>query len=146
MSAWLVSSSHIDVLVQALAEGEHVTDVDPSDLGRELWRENVRSVNYRYDERGRTPSYRYRRPSARLLPSDVYTAVSCYQYQACERPDWERTRAYRWTTALRDALEAHPDVDTRTTGTGPWGFEHADVHGDTLPAHRVDRAARYVSV
>lgn len=50
MSAWIVSKEHIDVLVQALAEGEIVVDIEPSEIGRILWRENLYSIWARYPD------------------------------------------------------------------------------------------------
>lgn len=142
MSAWIVDRAHIDVLVQALAEGEHVTDVDPDEIGRELWRENLRSIlaRYPYTSDGERPGacgfrdsdvevYTYRRPSRRIDPSGVLYAVGCYQYQSCEHGGWEASRAYAWTTALRDALEGHPGVELAPPfGKYPWGFTETDVH------------------
>lgn len=131
MSAWIVDRAHIDVLVQALCEGEYVTDRDPDEVGRVLWRENLASVAYRYprDVDGDRPgpldfrdsdvdTYTYRRPSRRIEPSAVLSAVNCYDYQSCEHPGWETSRARAWVTALADALEAHPGVGEPS---GPWG-------------------------
>jgi hypothetical protein len=105
MSAWVVSKRHIDLLVTAIVRSESVDTggLSRDEIGRWLWRENVRSVNYRYSERDRTPAYRYR---AYELPHylAILKQVECYQYQACERPDWPQSTAYRWTTALRELL------------------------------------------
>jgi hypothetical protein len=148
MSAWIVGRAHIDVLVQALAEGEHVTDVDPDELGRRLWRENLVSVATRYpnDGDGERPgpigfrdsdvdTYVYRRPTERIDPTGVLYAVSCYQYQCAEYDGWDRVEAQAWVNRLREALTAHPDVDPHPDfGTYPWGFEEEDVHGEARAA------------
>ena len=68
MSAWIVSQAHIDVLV--LAGVQYATPYDVSaDLRRgpnptgltaagvDLWAENHRSVNFRYDEHTEPPVY-----------------------------------------------------------------------------------------
>lgn len=129
MSAWIVSQAHIDVLVQALAEGEHVTTVDPDEIGRVLWRENHRSVNARYDQRHRTPPYAYRRPAQKIPPSGVLYAIGCYDYQSCEHDGWESSQARRWVSTLAEALRAHPDVDPSPEfGTYPWGYDEEHVH------------------
>lgn len=138
MSAWIVSRAHIDVLVQALCEGEYVTDRSPDEVGRELWRENLASVAYRYpnDGNGGRPgpmefrdsdvdTYTYRRPSVRIEPSAVLSATGCYDYQSCEHPGWESSVSRVWVTMMDDALRAHPAVGD---ATGPWGFEESDVH------------------
>ncbi|GAA4758654.1 hypothetical protein GCM10023328_47710 [Modestobacter marinus] len=36
ISAWIVSRARIDVLVQELCEGEHVTYLNPDEVGRVL--------------------------------------------------------------------------------------------------------------
>jgi len=142
VSAWIVSRAHIDVLVQGLAESEHVTDVDPDEVGRELWRENLRSVAYRYpgDGDGERPgpidfrdadvdTYTYRRPAQKIELPGLLQAVACYQYQSCEHREWEASEAYRWTQQLREALERNPDVAAEQhSGDHPWGYEEEDVH------------------
>ena len=50
MSAWVVHRNHIHLLVRGLAESETVTDVDLDEIGRALWRENLRSVAYLYPD------------------------------------------------------------------------------------------------
>lgn len=145
MSAWIVSRAHIDVLVQALAEGEHVTDVDPDEIGRTLWRENLKSVAIRYpgdtgdgDRPGpisfrdeQVDTYTYRRPARRIEPTGVLYAISCYQYQCAEYEGWERTTGQQWLAPLRLALEAHPSVKLHPDfGEYPWGYEEKDVHGE----------------
>jgi hypothetical protein len=138
MSAWLTSKAHIDLLVQALCESELIIG-DPTEIGLTLWRENNRSVNYRYGEARRLPQrYTYLRPTAKVAPTGVLYAVRCYQYQSCERPEWERTKAYRWTQALTKALlEAGAD-ESITFGVYPWGFEAQHVHrgGEGFDARR----------
>lgn len=129
MSAWIVSRAHIDVLVQGLTESEHVTDVHPDEIGRVLWHENHVSVNRRYRENTPTPPYTYRRPTRKIDPSGLLYAVACYDYQSCEHEEWEDSDAYRWTSTLRAALEAHPDVDTAPPfGRYPWGYDEDNVH------------------
>jgi hypothetical protein len=145
MSAWIVDRAHIDVLVQALAEGEHVTDVDPDEIGRTLWRENLKSVAIRYpnDTDGTRPgpnsfrdgdvdTYTYRRPSKRITPDGVYAAVACYQYQCAEYEAWDQQTGAKWTTTLREALEASGVRKDRALDQNPWGYTEDDVHGASV--------------
>lgn len=113
MSAWVVSKRHIDLLVTAIVRSESVDTggLSKDQIGRELWRENVRSVNYRYSERGRTPAYQYRAPGELPHYLAILKQVECYQYQTCERPDWERSTAHRWTQALRELLEKQAEAE-----------------------------------
>lgn len=142
MSAWIVSRAHIDVLVQALCEGEYVTDRSPDEVGRVLWAENLASVASRYptDGDGERPgpldfrdadveTYTYRRPTQRIPLSGIYHAVACYDYQSCEHQGWSSSEAYRWTHLLGAALKRHPEVETEPPyGKYPWGYSEADVH------------------
>ena len=112
MSAWIVDKGHIDILVNATLKAA-VLDTDPTtrqevanEFGTRLWRENVRSVNYRYNERKRTPKYEAELTDAELRPEDVLAAIHCYQYQACERPDWKRSWAYRAMAVLEGYIES----------------------------------------
>lgn len=143
MSAWIVSRAHIDVLVQGLCEGEHVTHIDPDEVGRTLWRECLASVAARYpnDGDGQRPgpidfkdadvdTYTYRRPARKIELPGLLAAVGCYQYQSSEHSGWDDSDANRWTATLQDALEANPAVSAqRTHNDYPWGYEEEDVHG-----------------
>jgi hypothetical protein len=142
VSAWIVSRAHIDVLVQGLAESEHVTDLDPDDVGRALWRENLASVAYRYpDDTGdgdrpgylqrdeEVEEYIYRRPARKIDPSGLLYAIGCYDYQSCEHPGWVTSDAYRWVSTLADALRQSPGInESPKFGTYPWGYDEEDVH------------------
>jgi hypothetical protein len=145
MSAWLVENGHIDVLVNALAAHDLLDGRAPGDLGQLLWTENNRSINYRYSERKRNPRYVLHTTEAPLHPVAVLKAIGCYEYQSCERPDWDRSRAYKLVTRLRTAiLEAHPELakevpsrwyEDRTEAaylthpvydSAPWGFDDVE--------------------
>lgn len=107
MSAWIVSQAHIDCLVQSLINEGIVERDDATKVGKELWRENHRSVNYRYGERTRTPNYVFQGTSAPLDAAIVYKQVACYEYQTCERSDWEKSVSFRLTQLLRERLLGH---------------------------------------
>jgi hypothetical protein len=143
MSAWIVDRAHIDVLVQGLAESETVTDVDPDELGRRLWAENLASVAYCYpsDRDGDRPGpydfrdadveeYTYRRPTAKIDRVGLLVALDCYRYQSCEHPGWKTSQAARWVETLLAALHragvVAPEPGQRMEA---WGYEEADVHG-----------------
>lgn len=129
MSAFVLSSTHIDVLVSAAIELGLVRRFrdETEEFGRMLLRENVRSVVHRYrlagtqeaeDYEAAVAAYRFRRyPWVR--PEAAAKAAHCYEYQACEHPGWEESQTHRFVDALRDAL-------LRTMvgyGEAPWGFD-----------------------
>ena len=150
MSAWIVSSGHIDVLVHALAQYEVVSPDLGADgfraLGQKLWQENHASVNYRYGEFTNTPRYQLRTTEATLDPIVVLKAVACFDYQSCEHPGWTASDAHELIEALHTAVLArHPDLGERVQGPfgetyryttlpawerAPWGI---DVLEDVIP-------------
>lgn len=111
MSAWIVSKAHIDALVNAGIRYGITTVADVHETGQMLWRENHRSINYRYDKRGRTPQYRFTGTEMPLHPIVILKLLHCFEYQSCERPDWEKSQACRWVARLEAALQANEQVD-----------------------------------
>jgi hypothetical protein len=131
MSAFVVSNKHISALVKAAHcsypgngpyyywhNESHFFLGNLEDIGQKLVDENLRSVNYRYDEQEcpepfiltPTPDY----PLAALLK-----ACDCYEYQACETPDWRDTEAW----AILDAIRSN--IISRLPG-----YEEAEWHID----------------
>lgn len=72
-------------------------------VGAMLLAQNRRSVNYRYAESDIEEPYTHA-PSSPREPVELLKAISCYEYQACETPDWEDTEAARFCQALRAHL------------------------------------------
>jgi hypothetical protein len=139
MSAWVVRSHHIDLLVSAaldheicldfykLGSLETVTEANAQALGLMLWAENIRSVVYRYNLSGTKEeetyrldlaSYRFRR-YAGLRASAVASALACYDYQSCECPDYRETAAASFVLRLEWATGDKP----RGYEAEPWGFD-----------------------
>lgn len=142
MSTWLVSPHHIDLLVSAAIdyrisarftnEGgtELVTEANGQACGRLLWSENIRSLCYRYnlagteEERGYLDAlagYQFRR-HAGIRASAVAAALACYDYQACECPDYRQTAASLFVGQLQQAVGKKP----QGYDAEPWGFDSAE--------------------
>ena len=144
MSAWIVSQAHIDVLV--LAGVQYATPYDASaDLRRgpnptgltaagvDLWAQNHRSVNFRYDERTEPPAFTAPTAEVILDPVAVVKAIDCYVYQSCEHPGWNGSRADRFCQRLRAAAMTGLPVAAVGSDTGrpypegwqrpPWGID-----------------------
>ena len=144
MSAWTVSKTHVDVLVAGVLQvgGYHHRGVwcpikleNATALGQMLWRENFRSVNYRYGERKSTPPYAYAAPDAytrtsrewgqtiyldeqsRVDPAVLAKQVSCYDYQSCEHAAYNRSRAHSVVQALAGSLLRN----VKGYDEAPWG-------------------------
>lgn len=71
--------------------------------GQMLWAENVRSVNHRYAEEDWEEVYQFERLGLNVDPVVVLDALSCYEYQSCEHPEWHKSEAKAFCEALRDA-------------------------------------------
>lgn len=138
MSAFLVSNTHINTLLTfAMKKRVPLPPIDDANeatrYGRELLRENLRSLAYRYGERHGfiqgtvddfLAAYHFRsdyraftmRPGAAV---SVIKGTHCYDYQACETPDYFETWAAAVMRNIRDDASHYlPGYDS-----APWGFE-----------------------
>lgn len=121
MSAWLVRRKHIDHMVNVMLFGP--AEVAPAHwplniyhdadtLGRMLWIENQRSIEYRYstrDHRGimeEVEQYTHTWPGRRLTSVEAIKAINCYEYQSCDHPGWKHSAARRTCLHCRDLLIA----------------------------------------
>lgn len=127
MSAWIVTPGHINTLVQAMAAEGIIPLTEATEVGRMLWDENHRSVNYRYRETTPTPDYSFEGIEARLDDTVVGVQVACYEYQSCEHPGWETSRARELCSLLADAICARNGWESADDAPGwdraPWGVE-----------------------
>ena len=125
MSAFIVSKGHIRFLVEAAGrlgrdpvtwyhDGRHrqlsrfikndtPNTLTPNQLGALLWEENVKSVDHRYSEENGVGAYQHVRSSLPIDPVQVFASLRCYEYQTCEREDWETSEAKVICDAIRDA-------------------------------------------
>lgn len=112
MSAWTVDKGHIDMLVQSMIdEGIIVAEV-ADEVGKKLWTENFRSVNYRYRGRKRRPSYCFTPASGPLEEAIVLLNIGCYEYQTCEHPEWDASQAHHWMRCLTAAIVHRMGIDS----------------------------------
>ena len=151
MSAWIVSKEHIDVLLRAgfvygvkgwgghvrweSGEGDReLTKESANEVGRMLWRENVRSIESRYPdtaESGDYPGpvdfdpygveeYVYTAPGFSPTPGETFKALGCFEYQSCETDDWRDSEAFRFCQSLAELVAA-------SLYDGPWGWDRDEV-------------------
>jgi hypothetical protein len=165
MSAWMVSTAHIDAMLTAgIDAGEAYrprweTDADENQVpgeslrggyrtldylnadhvGAMLLAENRRSVNYRYTEDEIEELYTFKRlGGSTVTPVDVLKSIECFEYQACEHPGWSASEARRFCEALRHTMIG------RLPGysDAPWGVER-----DTFAKRNAEkRAAALVKI
>lgn len=106
-------------------------------LGQVLWGENVRSIQYRYPDTIEAPDampgpidftpadvliYSWPFSTPLLTAVDGLDAISGYEYQACEHPEWTNSEAYRFCDALRRSL-----CHVLTRGTNCWSITAEDL-------------------
>jgi len=140
MSAFFVSTHHIDVLVSAAIDLEaysgpprieRVTHHRATQVGQMLLAENLRSMLARYPRGAGTDeadgyqaavdSYQHRFYHGVRLTAAAH-AVSCYDYQSCEHDAYGTSQAKAFVEALRQAiLRKMPGIDAE-----PWGIDSVE--------------------
>ena len=88
MSAWIASDKHIASIVVAVVREE-----ERQKWADEIKKQNIRSVNYRYNEHTKITSCDLSE-AITIPPKDVVKLTMSLDYQSCERPDWKKTKAY----------------------------------------------------
>ena len=108
MSAFVVSDKHINTIVTWAARqnvnyrsGDEWMPIrgHEQQVAQMLLNQNVRSVNYRYNEHDDVSAIRYTpvhltSGSGYRNALQVMKAAQCYNYQACETDDYESTGAH----------------------------------------------------
>lgn len=125
MSAFIVPDYHINALVTWAMERHGLSAVsyfwggrrrevrnDQKRIASVLFAQNVRSVNYRYQDAEPAHGFKFQRVANRLNPIDVIKACHGYSYQACETDDWDQTEAFAIIHGIeRAAIRALPGYD-----------------------------------
>lgn len=130
MSAYMVEKHHIGYLVAAAFDRAYRIDahLQPSltmhEMAELLSLENARSIVYRYPQdsmddtmhtwaKGEVESMLW----MAIKPEQVIQSVRCYQYQACEHPGWNESRAKDITDRLlMAAVRVLPAVEKAEWG------------------------------
>lgn len=81
-----------------------LTDETAGYVGAMLLAENRASVDHRYNESEIEEPYLFRALKGSVDPIVVLKAISCYEYQSCEHPEWEQSEARRFCLALTDKM------------------------------------------
>jgi hypothetical protein len=95
------------------AHRRELTRETAGQTGAMLLAENRRSVDHRYNEQELEEPYLFSPLRGKPDPLIVLRAISCYEYQSCEGPDWKQSEAFRFCEALKATAirEATMDVD-----------------------------------
>ena len=149
MSAYIVSKSHINALVQAglrsgmrarftwytRDEDGNLTRMelrhDNADaVGQMLLDENIKSVSSRYPSDrlselpGRTNSeylmpFEWKPFVKQPTPLEAIKLIRCYEYQSCEHTEWDTSEAKQFCDCLKDWLIS----DLPGYDDAPWEWE-----------------------
>lgn len=101
MSAFIVSDLHIATIVRNYAKLAPGTDLQV--LADTLLAENIRSVNYRYEENTPIETCNISIYWDDASWDQVLSLCDCLAYQSCEHPEWEGSAA---RTLLNDIIRA----------------------------------------
>ena len=114
MSAFIVSLEHVEVLathqVMTFYRGDDIVGEIANTI-KLLWRENHKSVNYRYQVNERLPrvvvgDFDYYRALYHNKHDaiELYKLVQCYDYQSCEHPTYEKSKAKAMISKMESRL------------------------------------------
>jgi hypothetical protein len=108
--------SREDYLTALKAARREVNSENAETWGATLLAENRRSVNHRYDEDEIEAPYTFTEYAGHINPVAILSAISCYEYQACEHPGWKASEAHDFCEALRrEMIRQLPGY-----GSAPW--------------------------
>lgn len=102
MSAFICSDKHFAVVAKALFS----SPTEAQQFADALKRENIKSVNHRYNERSRFRAVNLNAATKEAVDQywghDLMVLLNCIRYQSCDHPDYDNTRnelAIRWLRA-----------------------------------------------
>lgn len=135
MSAYIESKKHIDTIVSYFCgnletgawvefpngDYDHMTIDNAYKIADVLNQTNVDSVNYRYSEKRKRPyKFTYREDAKKYSIEEIALALSGYEYQSCEIPNFDKSYTYRILALLRKSLlqrlEGYDMADTWSIG------------------------------
>lgn len=102
MSAFIVTEQQIELLATTYVKNTYRGSDLTHEINRTaklLWKENHKSVNFRYNEKTRTPSIKlkdfdyYQDLLTNFSKIEVYKLVQCYDYQSCEHDTYQKSKA-----------------------------------------------------
>ena len=137
MSAYIESPAHIDTIVSyfidprphqglwlEFSEGYNYMSKDnAADIAAELYAENVKSVDHRYNETN-IQDYEFtyiRQARDEYTPAEIAKALDGYEYQSCETPNYYNSRAASIVNSMRkhllSNLAGYEEADTWSIDT-----------------------------
>lgn len=139
MSAYTVSDNHLNVLVSWFMENRveyrlwyklngkfgYMSAGDAPRVAYELYKQNVLSVNDRYNDIESDEQYTFeyiKNAKQAYGLAEIAGAIDCLEYQSCETDNYKNTDAYSIITAMRKNLLER--VQNRELGDGTtWNID-----------------------
>lgn len=140
MSAWIVSEKHILTLAyyynKLVTEtirryGNIPEEVDIEKLkpiAKILWKQNYKSVNWRYNERRRMRFSQVGTvlPETNLTIEELVKQIYCWEYQSCENPKYNSSKAFKMMDELKiqilGELMRKSTEHNQAYQDAPWGI------------------------
>ena len=153
MSAFVVNKSHINAIIQAGLSVQYkpftwyhedddgdlrhyeLTSDNAGEIGQMLLDECVHSVQYRYEDGtiadlpGRTNAewllpFEWKPLVKMPTPLEAIKLIKCLDYQSCEHPEWETSKAKAFCDGLIDSLI----TQLQGYDDAPWTWEDEDYY------------------
>ena len=102
MSAFICSKLHIQTIAQHYVQ--IMKTGDALEIANILHRENIKSVNYRYDEKTRYRAWKNLNDVQPVSLVQLYKLVQCLDYQSCEHNEWKASKAYSLLVELEATI------------------------------------------
>ena len=122
MSAYVCSKRHIQTIAEAYSEKFSDSTLRVLNI---LYKENIKSVNYRYDQSTKLTNFRKVDTIKPVSKMQLFKLIECLNYQSCEHDGWESSKAYAMLELLRshilkDVLVEYNTTEDNINGTPAW--------------------------
>lgn len=114
MSAFICNDYHISYIIEAGirhkawvnvgASYDYMTEQNAQHFYEVLKRENIRSVNRRYNKTTPALDLGFRCYVPHVSEIQALKAIACLEYQSCEHKEWETSHALKVLQAIKDAI------------------------------------------
>ena len=123
MSAFLVTPTHVYTIarayVQLVNHNDTPTELEVIQIAKILYKENLKSVNYRYNERNRLPNLKNVdfKPVSNV---ELIKLIHCLDYQSCETSTYKKSKAYQMINQLLLSLYEVMIVTNQEYNSAKW--------------------------
>lgn len=124
MSAFICSDTHIQTIAKNYANLFECDNL-VIDIANELKKENIKSVNFRYDESNKCCRIKNIDDVKNVSYIELFKLVQCLDYQSCEHKTWKKSKAYLILNSLSVMLTKLLNMDYDSIHSSEQ-YHHAD--------------------